>query len=324
MAIIRFIKYVSPSISSNNYISSKGQCLPLDKTSAFNGRNYIKVLINKQRKEQTNQVIGGFLMKKTLFVLLVICVISALFITVAIVGAKKDSLPISQLDSSEKKEEVVSPPAKPLPTNREIIASNLILDNLTPEDVAEFLNLNLDDSASSPEVLARQVSRFTTFSGLLQAATEQSISVAPLFDAPEDFALVEESKIERNNEQAPWQKLVKGDRVDLVALDGQVVRLVASGLITKNDIKETVTEATSLPPELVDKLLQGDTKNLEQEALTSIKTYLTSYYGIPAGTLDALFSGNFNVSREMIEQLVLGRLINALGNNSQTISNTES
>lgn len=253
-------------------------------------------------------------MKKTIFILLAICILSAVVLTVVVIRTKNNSLKETNQNTVIEKEEAKAPPL-PKPTNKEIIVKNLTLDNLTPEEVALFLDLNPDKEAQSPEVLARQVTRLTTFSGLLQAADNQSVTIAPLFSAPESFALIENSVIERNNEKNTWQKLVKGDRVDLIALDGQVVKLVSSGLITKADLKETVSEATSLPPELVEKILSGDTKDLEKDALTRIKTYLTSYYGIPAGTLDALFSGDFQISREMIEQLVLGRLLGSLATN---------
>jgi len=258
-------------------------------------------------------------MKKTIFILLAICILSAVVLTVVVIKTKNESLELTDNNKIIEKEEVQAPPL-PQPTNKEIIAQNLTLDNLTPEDVALFLDLDPNKEAESPEVLARQVARLITFSGLLQAADNKSVTVSPLFNAPESFALVENSILERNNEKNSWQKLVKGDRVDLIALDGQVVRLVSSGLITKADLKETVSEATSLPPELVEKILSGDTKDLEKDALTRIKTYLTSYYGIPAGTLDALFSGNLQVSREMIEQLVLGRLLGSLATNDSANS----
>lgn len=257
-------------------------------------------------------------MKKALFVLLAICVLSVVTLTILVINTRNNSLEIGDLNVPDKKEEVQTPPPEPKPTNREIIAQSLTLDNLTPDDVASFLNLDPEAPATSEDTLARQVGRLSTFSGLLQAADEQSVTIAPLFDAPESFALVSNSKIERNNEVNPWQKLVKGDRIDLIALDGQVVRLVSSGLITKTDIKETVSEATSIPPELIDKLLSGDTKGLETDALTRIKTFLATNYGIPAGTLDALLSGDLSVSREMIEQLVLGKLIGALGTGTPT------
>ena len=258
-------------------------------------------------------------MKKTIFILLAICILSAVVLSVVVIKTKNNSLKETNQNTSIEKEEVITPPL-PKPTNKEIIAKNLTLDNLTPEEVALFLELNPEKEAESPDVLARQVARLTTFSGLLQAANDQSVTIAPLFNAPDSFTLVENSVIERNNEKNTWHKLVKGDRVDLITLDGQVVKLVSSGLITKADLKDTVSEATSLPPELVEKILSGDTKDLEKDAITRIKTYLTSYYGIPAGTLDALFNGNFQISREMIEQLVLGRLLGSLATNDSSNS----
>ena len=264
-------------------------------------------------------------MKKTLLVLLIICVMSGVFLTVEILRTRQNTAKVPEINAIEKKEEPIAPPT-PVITNREIIAKNLTLDNLTPEDVAYFLNLDLDAPASSAEVLEKNLAKLTTFSGLFQSASKDSVTIAPLFNAPESFAFLPTSKIERNNDEVLWEKLVKGDRVDLIALDGQVVKMVSSGLITNAELGETVSEATSLPPELVDKLLKGDLKGLEQDALNSVKTYLTSYYGIPADAVDAIISGNFTVSQETVEQLLLGKLIGVLGNtqSSNVTPTTES
>ncbi|MDD4694037.1 MAG: hypothetical protein PHD88_06540 [Firmicutes bacterium] len=265
-------------------------------------------------------------MKKTLIVLLAICLFSVVGLTIVLLNSSNNALDVSDLNTSDKKEEVITPPKEPNPTNAEIIAKNLTIDNLTPKDVATFLDLDPDKEASSPDVLARQVSRLTTISGLLQAADDHSVTVAPLFNAPESFAIVPNSSIERNNEEESWQKLVKGDRIDLIALDGQIVKLVSSGLITSADISQTLSEAISISPATIDKLLKGDTTGVQTDAVNTLKNFLSSNYGIPEDTIDTLLSGDLNVSKETIEELILNRLVGALAtpDSSDTAPTTES
>ena len=126
-------------------------------------------------------------MKKTLIVLLAICVLSIVGLTIVLMNAGDDALDVSDLDTQKPEDQTAVLPEKPGPTNAEIISENLTIDNLSPEDVATFLDLDPDAEATSPDVLARQVARLETVSGLLQSADENSVTVAPLFTAAESF-----------------------------------------------------------------------------------------------------------------------------------------
>jgi hypothetical protein len=261
-------------------------------------------------------------MKKTLMVLLAICVLSIVGLTIVLMNAGDDALDVSDLDTQKPEDQTAVLPEKPGPTNAEIISENLTIDNLSPEDVATFLDLDPDAEATSPDVLARQVARLETVSGLLQSADENSVTVAPLFTAAESFSIVSNSSIERNNEETSWHKLVVGDRIDLVVLDGEVVKLVSSGLITSADISETLSQAISISPDTIDKLLKGDTTGVQKDAIDTLKNFLSNSYGIPESTVDAVLSGKLNISKETLEELILGRVLEALASpDSSTPSN---
>ena len=97
---------------------------------------------------------------------------------------------------------------------------------------------------------------------------------------------------------------------------------VSSGLITSADISETLSQAISISPDTIDKLLKGDTTGVQKDAIDTLKNFLSNSYGIPESTVDAVLSGKLNISKETLEELILGRVLEALASpDSSTPSN---